>query len=245
MGFWTRLGEAAGRQLSSQRDEFGGLGGPLGWLLGLFSDRQDLDSRVPDEEPRDPSGLSRSQRSVAFTIGAIALSAKMAKADGRVTVEEVAAFRRLFEVPEDEQARVARVYNLARQDVRGFDSYARQLGRLFKDEPGVLEELIDCLFAIARADGDITPLELDYLEEVARLFGMSEICWRRIRAANLPADQDAYAILGVDPAVDEKGLRTAWLNLVQSHHPDRLIAEGLPSAAVGVATEKLAAINRA
>ena len=247
MGFWSKLCEVAGRRPAAEGvtdAETGGLGEPLGRLLDAVGERPPA---RPEQTPSDPGETRspRDTRSIAFTIGAIALGAKMAKADGRVTIEEVATFRRLFQVPESERDRVARVFNLARRDAAGFQPYARQLHRLFAHEPGVLEELLDCLFAIARADGAVTAQELAYLEEVAELFGFSPVCWRRIRAANLPAKQDAYAVLGVDPGVDDGELRRAWLALVQSHHPDRLIAEGLPGVAVSLATEKLAAINHA
>ena len=65
------------------------------------------------------------ERSVAFTIAVIALGAKMAKADGEVKRSEVAAFREVFHIPEEEEPNAARVYNLARQDVAGYEAYAR------------------------------------------------------------------------------------------------------------------------
>ena len=119
-------------------------------------------------EKRDP------QKSVAFTIGVIALSAKMAKADGLVSEAEIAAFREIFVIHPEETQNVARVFNLAKQEVTGFDSYARKIARLFKDQKEVLEDLVDGLFHIARADGAVGEQEMAFLEEVSRIFGLED-----------------------------------------------------------------------
>ncbi|MGB0903458.1 MAG: TerB family tellurite resistance protein, partial [Mangrovicoccus sp.] len=71
------------------------------------------------------------ERSVAFTIAVIALGAKMAKADGQVTRNEVAAFRQVFHIPKAEEDNAARVFNLARQDVAGYEHYARRIRKMF------------------------------------------------------------------------------------------------------------------
>src|SRR5699024_20144 len=120
-------------------------------------------------------------------------------------------------------------FNQARRDAQGFEPYARQLGRMFRDNPRILEELLDGLFHIARADGEVQAAELSYLQQVAEHFGLSEADWQRIRAANMgPAEDDPYAILGVSPEADEAQLRRAHRELVRETHPDRLISQGLP-----------------
>ena len=91
---------------------------------------------------------------MAFAIAVIGLGAKIAKADGRVTRNEVSAFREVFQIPESEEANAARVYNLARQDVAGFEEYARKIKAMFGDEKGVLCDLIEGLLFIAMADGE-------------------------------------------------------------------------------------------
>ena len=227
------------------------LGGPLGALLGGLAghavDRMrdsTEEALITEREGRQPE--SGPEKSIAFTIGVIVLGAKMAKVDGAVTRDEVAAFKEVFQVPPDEMRNVGRVFNQARRDARGFEPYARQLGRMFRDNPRVLEELIDGLFHIARADGAVHDAEIEYLHQVARHFGFSEAEWERIRAANVgPAEDDPYVILGVTPDADEETLRRTHRQLVREHHPDRLIAQGLPEEFVDLANEKLARINRA
>jgi len=128
------------------------------------------------------------ERSVAFTIAVIALSAKMAKADGLVTRNEVTAFRQVFQIlPADERA-AARVFNMAREDVAGFEDYATRIARMFRAEgkpcgiDSVLCDLMEGLFHIATADGDYHPAEDAFLTRVAEIFGMEEGQFRRLRA---------------------------------------------------------------
>jgi DnaJ like chaperone protein len=190
-------------------------------------------------EKRDP------QKSVAFTIGVIALSAKMAKADGVVTSAEIAAFKEIFAVRPDELSNVARVFNLAKQEVAGFDSYARKIQRLFSDQPAVLEDLVDGLFHIARADGEVGPEELHFLQEVARIFGLEDR-FGCIRSRNLRGfDNDPYTVLGIDCDVSDAELKAHYRKLVKENHPDRHIAAGMPEEAVMIATRRLARITEA
>lgn len=190
-------------------------------------------------EKRDP------QKSVAFTIGVVALSAKMAKADGLVSEAEIAAFREIFVIHPDETQNVARVFNLAKQEVTGFDSYARQIARLFRDQKEVLEDLIDGLFHIARADGAVGEQELVFLEEVSRIFGLEDR-FGCIRSRNLRGtESDPYSILGIDCDASDGALKEHYRKLVRENHPDRHIAAGMPEEAVAIATTRLARINEA
>src|SRR5216117_3022819 len=154
-------------------------GGPLGALLDRVARclPRRLASRLGPLRAGDPRG------SIAFTIAVIALGAKMAKADGTVTRDEVAAFREVFQVPPDEEANLRFVFDLARRSTAGFDSYARQVGRLFAGDRAALEDLLGGLFYIALADGRVCPAEDAYLREVARHLGFDAAGYARIRAA--------------------------------------------------------------
>ncbi|MEO0412378.1 MAG: TerB family tellurite resistance protein [Pseudomonadota bacterium] len=223
------------------------IGGPLGALiggaLGHVVDQTTGKAIVPyvgeGPEPRDTA-------QVAFTIGVIALSAKMAKADGEVTDEEVLAFRRLFKVEPQEEKNVSRVFNLARQSTLGFEAYARQLGTLFAERKVVLEDLLDALFQIAGADGVYHPDELRYLNAVAAEFGLTQAQLARVRARYLEPDAaDPYAILNLAPGADEATIKDAYRDLVRENHPDRLIAQGLPPEFIQLANARMAEINTA
>lgn len=186
------------------------------------------------------------RRQVTFTMAMIALSAKMAKADGIVTADEIDAFKEIFEIPPKEQANVARMFNLAKQDVAGFDAYARQIVQIYQDEPDILEDILDGLFHIAEADGVIHEDELSFLEEVGRIFGFEGDAFLTIKARHVKGDSsDPYAVLGADPSWSNFELKKQYRKLVAENHPDRLIARGVPPEFVSIANDKLAAINAA
>jgi DnaJ like chaperone protein len=186
------------------------------------------------------------ERSVAFTIAVIALGAKMAKADGLVTRNEVAAFRTVFTIPEEEEPNAARVFNLARQDVAGFEDYARQIKRMFGEQCDVLIDLLEGLFHIAVADGDYHPAEDEFLARVAEIFDITEAKFRSIRIRFVPdADPDPWAVLGLAPGAPLEDARAAWRAAVRESHPDRMMARGVPAEAIRMAEERMVAINRA
>ncbi len=186
------------------------------------------------------------ERSVAFTIAVIALGAKMAKADGRVTRNEVAAFREVFTIPPEEEENAARVFNMARTDVAGFDVYARRIAQMFTPASGTLCDLMEGLFHIAVADGDYHAAEDEFLSHVAEIFGLTDLQFRRVRARFVEeCDSDPYAVLGVEPETPLPEIRRAWTDLVRESHPDRMIARGLPEEAVKLAEKRLVAVNRA
>lgn len=182
---------------------------------------------------------------VAFTIAVIALGAKMAKADGRVTRDEVAAFREIFSIPKAEEENAARIYNLARTDVAGFDVYAARIARMFRDRPEMLADLLEGLVYIAVADGDYHPAEAAFLEAVARIFGVPEAKFRAIRARHLPGEIDPWAVLGLAPGASPAELRTTYRALVRELHPDRMVARGVPHEARRLAEQRLAVVNDA
>ena len=189
------------------------------------------------------------ERSVAFTIAVIALSAKMAKADGRVTRDEVTAFRQVFHIPPAEERAAARVFNLAREDVAGFEEYAARIARMFRGRgrgERVLRDLLDGLFHIATADGSYHPAEDAFLARVAEVFGMSAGLFARIRASHVPAAApDPYTVLGVSPEMDLDEIKAIWRAEVRACHPDRMMARGVPEEAMRLAERRLIAINRA
>lgn len=186
------------------------------------------------------------ERSVAFTIAVIALGAKMAKADGQVTRDEVTAFREVFRIAPRDEKEAAKVFNLARQDVAGFEVYAGRIAAMFGPRNETLCDILDGLFHIAMADGGYHPAEDEFLAEVARIFGMDEARFRNIRFRHVPdAIADPYAILGLTPGATYEEARAAWKAAVRECHPDRLAARGLPEEAVGMAERRMIDLNRA
>lgn len=186
------------------------------------------------------------ERSVAFTIAVIGLGAKMAKADGLVTRDEVAAFRQVFHIAKRDEKQAASVFNLARQDVAGFEVYADTVSTLFKDQPSVLENLIEGLFHIAIADGEYHPNENDFVHTVAEKFNIDPRAFRGLRTRFVPdAEPDAYDVLGVDPDTPFEEIRKRWRTIIRETHPDQLMAQGLPEEAIRMATKRMIAVNTA
>ena len=240
-----------GRIIAGARDL--SVGGPLGALLvrAARSLPSRLANRFGSPRPRDP------KRSIAFTIAVIALGAKMAKADGTVSRDEVAAFREVFQVPPGEEAHLRLVFDLARRSTAGFDSYARQVGRLFAGHRAVLEDLLGgsvlyragrwprvpgrgCLSARGRAPfgfrrGRLCPDP----RGVCRQAGGGRRRWRS------RGDDDPHAVLGLVPDASLDEIRAAYRRLIRAHHPDLLVARGMPAERVALATQRVARINAA
>ncbi|MEM8771591.1 MAG: molecular chaperone DjiA [Pseudomonadota bacterium] len=182
----------------------------------------------------------------AFSIALIALSAKMAKADGVVTDDEIAAFLEFFKFPEEQGDKVRMIFQLAQQDVAGFSEYLRKIAQIFSDAPAVLEDVLDCLFYVAAADGVAHPRELELLDEAAAAFSIPQAAYRRLRATHLGlGEDDPWLILGVNHDADAAQIKSAYRALVRDHHPDALISRGVPADMVRIAEGRMAAINTA
>ncbi len=229
MSIWGKLtGAAAGLAV----------GGPIGALIGGVAGHLAIDYGMGSNSEHD--------KQVAFTVGVIALGAKMAKADGIVTRDEIEAFKEVFKIPRGEEQNVARIFNLAKQDVSGFEMYARQLYRLFRHNRHLLTDVMDGLFHIAMADGRFHPREDRFLSDVAKEFGFTHAEYMAIRDRHWRCEiYDPYNILNVSPNAPDAELKAAYRKLVAENHPDKFIARGVPKEFVDIATKKLAAINAA
>mgnify|MGYP001556051087 CR=1 FL=1 len=181
-----------------------------------------------------------------FAMALIGLGAKMAKADGQVTRDEVAAFAQVFRAPPGFEEPLRRAFDLAKQTTLGFDGYARRLAKRFRHHPDVLENVLDGLFHIAKADGRVTADEEDYLSRVAEIFGFKSLEFERIKVAHLGApEDDPWALLGVERGADLETVKRAWRKAASQNHPDKLIARGAPPEMQRIADAKMSAINAA
>jgi DnaJ like chaperone protein len=182
----------------------------------------------------------------AFSTAVTALGAKLAKADGHAQASEYDVFSEVFQPEPGSEGNVRRLYQLARQTTRGFESYARRLAKRYRHCPQLLEDVLDGLFYIAAADGAVTADELTYLERVGQLFGFSPLVFRRLKATHLGFDNDdPYAVLAVRHDATDEAVRAAWKAALSEAHPDRARARGLPSEFIEGAETKAAAINAA
>lgn len=217
----------------------------IGLFLGSATQRTGVVGTIVNAI--DPDNWLPGGKDAAFTLALIALSAKMAVADGAVTASEVRAFYRTVEVPAQIASQVERLFDMARRDVAGYDTYARKIRRFFADSPETLEHVLDGLFYIASADGMIHEAELEYLRSVSDIFGFDEARFEQIAAQHMAPQTgaDPYLVLGLAPTADRDEVRRVYRRLVAEHHPDRLIAKGVPEELIEVATARMAAINDA
>ena len=216
------------------------LGGPLGALLGGVAGHA-LDKFKTKQKLPEKLALKQ----IGFTIGVIVLSAKMAKADGKVTKSEIKAFKEKINVPDNEIKNVARLWDQAKKTTDGFEVYAKQISNLLEKNSSVLEELLNLLVIIAEADGKITNLEKIYLKEVSNIFGFSEQDFERICSSKLDKYIDPYQTLGVSKDAPLEEIKKKWKTLAIKHHPDRLIAQGIPQDIIETNTYRLKEINNA
>jgi len=224
MSIWGKLAGAAAGLAA---------GGPLGALLGAVAGHYVIDRPLRDDD-------------VVFAVALIALSAKMAKADGEVSPSEIRAFEEIFKVPPQERRNVERVYKIAQQDVTGFDAYAKQVASIYKANPAILEDVMDALFHIAKADDKVLPSEIDYLKKVAEIFGFSDFEFERIKLSHIGGESDdPFLILGITPDSANDEIKKAYRRQVRENHPDTLIARGVPEEFVAMAEEKMKRINEA
>ncbi len=213
------------------------IGGPLGAIVGAAAGGSLGIMLKGTAQPAD--------RPVAFTIAAIALAAKMAGVDGNATMAEFNTFRRLFQVDPKEADNVRRFYDMAKQSPAGFEAYAAQAAQLLGPGSPLLEDLLEALWLIAATDG-FHPAELPYLHDVAKRLGISPAQASAIRARHIAAPEDnPWSILGVEPEADADTLKKAYHALVRRYHPDRHLAEGMPTEFIRVAEARMAAINTA
>ena len=234
MSIWGRvIGGAAGFAL----------GGPIGAIIGVMAGRA-FDNRSRSNSNFNFKKINNNQKQQIFTLSFIILSAKLAKSDGQVTQDEIRAFKDKFKVPKSELSKVSKIFNEAKKDSYGYKQIANQVGKLFEDNKILLEELLNNLFYIAASDGKISISEVDILRSISKSFKFSEKDFQRIFQTNLKnSDSDPYKLLGVSRSISDLDLRKKWIKLNKEHHPDNLIAKGMPKEFIKQSNKELAAIN--
>ena len=194
------------------------------------------------------SGRCPAGKTVTFTVAGIAIGGEVAKAEGPVTRGEGYAFKEVVCSAAGEERNAARVFDLARADVAGFETYAYKIRGMFdsSEDKATLEDILDGLFRIAGADGVYDPNELQFLASVSNIFSIPESCFDQLRARHDPSvGGDPYKLLGVTRDTPMSEIKQAWRNYVRETHPDRMMARGVPEEAVRMATERLALLNTA
>ena len=216
------------------------LGGPLGALLGSM-----IGGKVSSARRSARFGSFAQPRQL-FAISLIVLTAKLAKADGQVSKEELVAIKEKLKIPDNEIDQVGQIFNKAKQDSLGYEQYATQIAQIYKNNPAVLDEVINILFYIAEADGNVSQSEFDMIRNIARIFGLNESQFQSIKESRRGSDKlNPYIVLGCKPEDSLTEIRKKYLNLSKEHHPDLLISKGIPIEVIEESKKKMRSINSA
>ena len=218
------------------------LGGPFGMLLG---------SLIGGKISRARSGSTGNfgafaQPQQIFALSLIVLSAKLSKADGQVSKEELIAVRDKLKIPKSEIEQVGKIFNKAKQESTGYEPYAQQIAQIYKNNQNVLEEVINILFYIAEADGNVSKSELDMMQHIAQIFGLNQSQFNSIQESRKSSDKlNPYVVLESNPEEDIQAIRKKYLQLSKENHPDMLISKGVPEEVIEESKKKMRAINSA
>ena len=216
------------------------LGGPFGMLLGSLLSGKISRSRTS----AGFSAIAQGQR--MFALSLIVLSAKLSKADGQVSKEELVAVKDKLKIPDNELDQVGKIFNKAKEESAGYEPYAQQIAQFYKGNINILEEVINILFYIAESDGDVSKSELDMIENIAKIFGLTESQFLGIKESRKGSDKlNPYIVLESKPDDDLSIIRKRYLALSKQHHPDLLLSKGVPKEVIEESKNKMRAINSA
>ena len=216
------------------------LGGPFGMLLGSL-----IGGKVSRARARGGfSAQAQGQR--IFALSLIVLSAKLSKADGQVSREELIAVKDKLKIPEHEIKQVGKIFNQAKEESAGYEPYAKQIAQFYKGNINVLEEVINILFYIAEADGNVSESELNMIQHIAQIFGLNQSQFNSIKESRKSSDKlNPYIVLESKPEDELRDIRKKYLKLSKEHHPDLLLSKGVPQEVIDESKKKMRAINSA
>ena len=216
------------------------LGGPFGMLLGSL-----IGSKISRAKSRGGFG-SFAQPQQIFALSLIVLSAKLSKVDGQVSKEELVAVKDKLRIPENEIDQVGKIFNKAKEESTGYEPYAQQIAQIYKGNLNVLEEVINILFYIAESDGNVSQSELNMIEKIAQIFGLTQIQFNSIRESRKSSDKlNPYIVLESKPDDTIEIIRKRYLKLSKEHHPDLLMSKGVPQEVIDESKAKMRSINSA
>ena len=216
------------------------IGGPFGMLLGSL-----IGGKM--SRARSSAGFrSFAQPQQIFALSLIVLSAKLSKADGQVSREELIAVKDKLKIPESELDQVGKIFNKAKEESTGYEPYAKQIAEVYRGNMNVLEEVINTLFYIAEADGNISDNELIMIEDIARIFGLNQAQINGIKESRKSSDKlNPYIVLESKPDDSLEEIRKRYIKLSKEHHPDLLLSKGVPQEVIDESKAKMRAVNSA
>ena len=217
------------------------IGGPFGMLLGSL-----IGGKISRARSSGAGFGSFARPQQIFALSLIVLSAKLSKADGKVSKEELVAVKDKLKIPENELDQVGKIFNKAKEESAGYEPYAQQIAQIYKGNLNILEEVINILFYIAEADGNVSSSELRMIEHIAQIFGLNESQFNGIKESRKSSGNlNPYIVLESNPNDDIKTIRARYLKLSKEHHPDLLISKGVPQEVIDESKKKMRIVNSA
>ena len=218
------------------------IGGPIGGILGAI-----IGSKLSNDDPIKPSNNQKNQ--AAFFTALFACFAKIAKADGRVTREEVDKvddfIKSRFKFPPEQRAFAIDIFNHAKDDQNSFEDYATQLSSLLSSNPSALVMFYELLFELSMADGHLDSSEERLLLQAINIFNIDPDLMEINKKKFGASVADAYSVLGVDQSMSFKEIKTAYQRKRKEFHPDTLLSKGLPEELLDKAKERFIEIQEA
>ena len=216
------------------------LGGPFGMLLGSL-----IGGKISRAKSRAGFGAFAQPQQI-FALSLIVLSAKLSKADGQVSKEELVAVKDKLRIPDNELDQVGKIFNKAKEESTGYEQYAQQIAQIYKGNINVLEEVINILFYIAEADGNVSEDELKMIQHIAQIFNLTEIQFNSIKESRKSSDKlNPYIVLESNPDDKIEIIRKRYLKLSKEHHPDLLMSKGVHQEVIDESKAKMRSINSA
>jgi len=240
------------------------LGGPfgafLGFLLGHNFDRGVGQSRIGFSNP----GAVQDK----FFESIFSVMGHIAKADGKVTEQEIQMAKVIMtqmRLNEERKAEAVEFFNRGKQPEFDLDATLRSFKQTCHGHRNLMQMFLEIQIAAAFADGGMKTSEKRILENISRVLGFNQY-HLNVLISSFQAQQrfhqsgqqsgeqaysqkeslaDAYVVLGVESTTSDKDTKKAYRKLMAQHHPDKLVAKGLPADMMAVATEKSQKIQAA
>lgn len=223
------------------------IGGPIGAIIATVASNA-LSSR-DRQLPPGQANLRQEENQLVFFVTTFSLLAKLAKADGVVSKEEVAVvdgfIKQSLQLDEQQRQIAIEIFSKAKDSPHSFESFAQQYYQILGHSSAMMREMLRLLYTIAAADGVFHPKEKELVSKAARIFNIPDHEHDLIQKSFFPNTEGYYAVLGCTPSDSMATIKTRYRALVSENHPDKVMSQGLPEEFVKLATAKVQKINEA
>lgn len=230
-------------------------GGPLGALAGMAIGHQfDKGLNIADLEPGNTERVQ-----LAFFTASFSVMGYLAKVDGKVSPQEIKMAENIMgQMSLNAQQRKAAIelFNQGKRDDFQLDEVLQQFKQECHRRTSLIQMFLEILIATALADNTLDEKEHSTLRHITIQLGFSPELLEQLISmvgaqqqshsrSTKPGINNAYAVLGVDKNISDVDLKKTYRRLMSQHHPDKLVAKGMPEEMIKLANEKTAEIKSA